>query len=91
MPCFFVAGALILPRLTILYLWLMTNWFVGVFGSVIWPILGFFMAPTTVLWYSVVENVYAGTWETFQIVLLVIAILIDLSPGTKKKKKKKSD
>ncbi len=88
MPCFSIAGALIVPRLTILYLWLMTNWFVGVFGSVTWPILGFFIAPTTVLWYSVVENVYAGTWGTFQIVVLIIAILVDLSPGTKKKKKK---
>lgn len=91
MPCFFLAGALIIPRLTILYLWFLTNWFAGVFGSILWPLLGFFVAPTTVLWYSVVENIYAGTWGTFQIVVMIIAVMIDLSPGTKKRKKKKAD
>lgn len=89
MPCFFIAGALIIPRLSILYLWLMTNWFAGIFGSVFWPILGFIFAPTTLLWYTVVDNIYAGTWGTFQILVLVIAIMIDFSPGTKKKRKRK--
>ena len=37
--------------------------------------------PTTLLWYSVVVNVYGGTWDTLQIVVAVIAVVIDLSPG----------
>ncbi|MBT4601874.1 MAG: hypothetical protein HOC28_01950 [Bacteroidetes Order II. Incertae sedis bacterium] len=90
MPCFFVAGALLLPRLTIAYLWLMTNWFSGVFPSLLWPILGFMFAPATLLWYTVVDQIYAGSWGTFQIAVLIIAILVDVSPSTKKKKKKKS-
>ncbi len=88
MPCFFVAGALIVPRVTLLYLWFMTNWFGGVFDTILWPILGFFFAPTSLLWYAVVENVFAGKWGIFQIVVMVIAVMIDMSPGTSKKKRK---
>jgi len=88
MPCFFAVGALIVPRLTLLYLWFMTNWFGGVFDTILWPILGFFFAPTTLLWYAVVENVFAGNWGVFQIVVMVIAVMIDMSPGTSKKKRK---
>lgn len=87
MPCLFLAGALVLPRITLLYLWFLTNWFTGVFDTLLWPVLGFFFAPTTVLWFSVVQNIYAGTWGTFQVVVMIIAILIDLSPSKKKKKK----
>jgi hypothetical protein len=89
MPCFFALGALILPRLTILYLWFMSNWFVGVFNSLLWPILGFFFAPTTLLWYSVVQQIYDGSWGLFQIVVLVLAIMTDVSPSTSKKKRRK--
>jgi len=70
------------------YLWLMTNWFGGIFDSILWPLAGFFFAPTTLLWYTVVENVFAGTWGIFQVVVMIIAVMIDMSPGTRKKKKR---
>lgn len=86
MPCLFAAAVLVLPRITILYLWFLTNWFEGVFESVLWPVVGFLFMPTTLIWYSVVDQVYGGTWDTLQIVVMVIAVLIDLSPSTGKKK-----
>jgi hypothetical protein len=90
MPCLFAAAVLLLPRITILYLYFLTNWFQGVFTGILWPVLGFIFAPTTLIWYSVVEQVYGGTWGTLQIVVLVIAVLIDLSPTSGKKKKRSS-
>lgn len=81
MPCLFGLLALAVPRVVILVVWFFTDWFVGVFDSLIIPILGFFFLPTTLLWYSVVVNVYGGTWDTLQIVVAVIAVVIDLSPG----------
>lgn len=81
MPCLFGLLALTVPRVVILVVWFFTDWFVGVFDSLIIPILGFFFLPTTLLWYSVVVNVYGGTWDTLQIVVAVIAVVIDLSPG----------
>ena len=88
MPCLFVAGALLVPRLSIAFLWFMTNWFGGVFDSLLWPVLGFLFAPTTLLWYTVVQNVFNGSWGIFQVVVMVIAIMIDMSPGRGKKKRK---
>ena len=91
MPCLFAVAVLLLPRATILFLWLLTNWFEGVFETVHWPVLGFLFMPTTMIWYSVVDQVYGGIWDTFQVVVLVIAALIDLSPSAGKKKKGSGD
>jgi len=55
----------------------------------LWPILGFFFAPTTLLWYSVVEQFFDGTWGLFQIMVLVLAIMTDASPSVSKKRRKK--
>ena len=87
MPCLFAAIALVTPRLLLAYLWFFTHWMQGVFDSIMWPLLGFFFAPTTLLWYTVVQKAYNGEWDTLQIVVMVIAVLIDLSPSSGKKKK----
>ena len=87
MPCLVALIALATPRLVIVGLWLFTDWFVGVFGSILWPLLGFFIAPTTLLWYSAVENWYGGTWQTWHLVVAVIAIIIDFSPASSKRKR----
>ncbi len=81
MPCLFAVIALFVPRILIVILWFFTEWFTGVFDSLIWPILGFIFFPTTLLWYSVVMNYYGGTWGTVQIIVAVIAVVIDLSPA----------
>lgn len=85
MPCFLVLAALLVPRVTIAGLWFLTSWFSGVFGSLLWPILGFLFAPFTLLWYSVVANWHGGVWGPWQIAGLVMAILFDLSPSRSKR------
>ena len=82
MPCCLVIlVALMIPRLTILCLWLFTSWFKGIFESAIWPVLGFFFLPITLLWYTAVQNWYGGHWGGWQILGIIIAILLDISPG----------
>jgi hypothetical protein len=78
MPCLLAVIALMFPRLLMAVLWFFTDWFSGVFSSTLWPVLGFIFLPVTTLWYSVVFNKYGGEWSTFNIVLLVIAIMIDM-------------
>lgn len=85
MPCFLAVLALFVPRLVIVLVWLFSNWFDAAFESLLWPILGFIFLPTTLLWYSVVVNVYNGVWSLVPIVGVVIALLIDLSPSYRKK------
>ena len=81
MPCLIVVLALAVPRLVLLGLWFFTNWFDGLFQSLLWPILGFIFLPTTLFWYTAVQHWFAGMWTLWPIVGVVIALMIDLSPG----------
>ncbi|UCG76479.1 MAG: hypothetical protein JSV95_04050 [Gemmatimonadota bacterium] len=81
MPCLFALAALIAPRAVIVFLWLLTTWFEGLFDTALWPILGFVFLPTTFLWYTAVQNWNGGEWGALQIVILVVALSIDVSPA----------
>lgn len=74
-----LALGLLLPRVTTLILYFFTRWFDGVFSTMLWPILGFIFMPYTMLWYSAVVNWNGGQWGAFQILVLVIAVIADLS------------
>lgn len=80
MPLLLALLALLAPRLSIVVLWLFTNWFDGLFTSSLWPILGFIFLPTSLLWYTVVLHWFGGVWSLWPIVGLVIALAIDVSP-----------
>ena len=56
MACLLVALALLTPRVAVALLWFFSNWFVGLFPLVLWPLLGFVFLPTTLLWYSAVQH-----------------------------------
>jgi len=81
MPCLLVLLALVTPRLLIVLLWLLTNWFRGIFPNVVVPILGFIFLPTTMLWYTAIQHWFAGQWTFWPVVGMVIALAIDLSPA----------
>ena len=49
MPILAGVIALMAPRILILALWFFSTWFVGIFATLLWPILGFIFAPTTLL------------------------------------------
>ena len=78
MPCLVAVIALLFPRVLIVVLWFFTDWFNGVFNTLLWPVLGFIFLPVTMLWYSVVINQYAGQWSNVNIIIMVIAVVIDM-------------
>jgi hypothetical protein len=80
MPLIIALIALITPRIVIVLLWLLTNWFQGMFATVLIPIIGFIFLPTTLLWYSAVQNWFGGEWTLVPIIGAVIAVLLDVSP-----------
>lgn len=82
MPCLIVLLALVAPRLVVACLWFLTHWFQGMFGNLLWPILGFIFLPTTLLWYSAVQHWFGGQWTLWPVVGLVVALMIDLSPAS---------
>ena len=78
MPCILALIALLFPRVLIVVLWLLTDWFSGIFDSVLWPVLGFCFLPVTLLWYSVVIHHFGGQWSITNIIIMVLAIVIDM-------------
>ena len=90
MPCIAVLLALLFPRILIVILYFATDWFEGVFDTLLWPVLGLIFMPLTTLWYSVVVNQYGGQWTGLTIIGMVIAVLVDLgSTGSGYKHRKR--
>ena len=89
MPCLFAIFALLTPRLLIVALWLLSDWFKGLFHTALWPILGFIFLPTTFLWYTAVQNWWEGQWSLWPVVGLVIALMIDVSPAKRRRRPKR--
>ena len=81
MPCILVVLALATPRLVVALLYLFSHWFEGVFTSALWPILGFFFLPTTLLWYTAVQHWFGGVWTFWPILGLIVALAVDVSPA----------
>ncbi|MDO8469036.1 MAG: hypothetical protein Q7S29_04735 [Candidatus Peribacter sp.] len=81
MPLLIGLIGLIAPRFVIALLWLMTTWFQGVFATKLWPLLGFIFLPLTLLWYSAVAHWYHGEWNTWRVIILIVAVLADVSSG----------
>jgi hypothetical protein len=88
MPCLFALIALAAPRLLIALLWFFTNWFGGLFPTALWPIVGFFFLPTTLLWYSAVQHWFGGQWTLWPVVGLILALATDVSPASGKRKRR---
>ena len=89
MPCLGVLIALMAPRFLIVLLFIFTSWFKGIFSTALWPVLGFIFLPTTLLWYTAVQNWWDGHFGLWQIVGLVIALMIDVSPSKAKRRKRR--
>jgi hypothetical protein len=80
MPLIFALMAIFIPRIVIVLLWLFTTWFQGVFSTVLWPVVGFLIMPTTTLWYAAVQNWFQGQWGIVAIIGMVFSIILDLTP-----------
>jgi hypothetical protein len=91
MPCFVAIIALLTPRLAIVLLWLLSNWFKGLFHTALWPILGFIFLPTTFLWYTAVQHWWGGQWTAAPVIGLVLALMIDLSPARSRRKRRRNE
>ena len=47
MPCLLVVIALMVPRVTMICIFLLTQWFQAAFTNLVWPVLGFLFMPYT--------------------------------------------
>ncbi len=60
MGCFILLIGVIWPRITLVLLWVFTSYPAKAFQTDLWPVLGFFLLPTTTLGYELAKNWAAG-------------------------------
>ena len=77
MYCLVGCIALVTPRLAIVLVVIFGDYIGRAYDTLTWPVLGFLFMPTTTLAYAWAIN-SRGSVEGFQLVVVVIAVLIDL-------------
>ena len=75
MPLLLLLLGFFFPRVIIVLLWLLTDWFGRAFDGILLPLLGLIFLPLTTLWYGISEAYFEGSVQTIG---LVIAVLLDL-------------
>jgi hypothetical protein len=80
MPCLLAILALLAPRVVIVLLVIFSDYLGRAYETVLWPLLGFFFMPLTTLAYAWAKN-SAGSVEGLYLVIVVLAVLADLSAG----------
>ena len=81
MPLILLVIVVLFPRLGAVLLALLTDWFPRAGFGLLSLVLGIIFAPVTLLWYSVVMNVFGGQWGLLQILVLVLALMADFGGG----------
>ncbi|MDZ4858816.1 MAG: hypothetical protein SGI88_07510 [Candidatus Hydrogenedentes bacterium] len=76
MPCLIIIFALMVPRLTLVVMWLL-SYTATAFDTRLWPLLGFIFMPYTTCAYAIGMNANGG-FTGWSLILLIIAILFDL-------------
>jgi hypothetical protein len=75
--CLIGAVVLFLPRTIMVVLWIFTDYLSTAFGSWVWPLIGFFLFPTTTLAYAVAHNRYDGV-TGWGLLLVIVGVIVDL-------------
>jgi hypothetical protein len=75
--CLGIGIGLITPRVVMIVLWLFSDYLSRAYDSVIVPLIGFFILPTTTLAYAVAENEVGGL-RRWGIILVIVAVGLDL-------------
>jgi hypothetical protein len=90
MPCLLVLAAWFVPRVVMIFIWLLTDWFSRAYQTWYWPLLGFFLLPYTTLAYMAAQ--LQGGLQGWWVALLIFAVIMDIggqSGSTRKRRKKR--
>lgn len=77
MPCLLTILIIAFPRVAIVLLYLLTNFFAHVYTSLLIPLLGFIFLPLTLIAYTYFLNAHIPMNIT-SFVILFIAVILDL-------------
>jgi hypothetical protein len=77
MPCLLVLIGLLIPRVTLFFMWLF-GYTATAFETALWPLLGFFLMPYTTVAYTIGMNAVGG-FHGWSLVLLIVAVIFDIT------------
>jgi hypothetical protein len=77
MPCLLAILVLAFPRIAILLLYLLTNFFRGVYDTILIPVLGFIFMPLTLVAYTWLTK-SGQPVDAFYLVVMLVAVVVDL-------------
>ncbi len=80
MGCLIALLGLLTPRFVLALLWLFSDYLDRAFESGWWPLLGFFLLPTTTLAYALARNSFTspdGGLEALGVLVIVLGVLLD--------------
>ena len=77
MPCLLAILVLAFPRIAIILLYLLTNFFRGVYDTILIPLLGFIFMPLTLVAYTWLTK-SGQPVDAFYLVVMLIAVVVDL-------------
>lgn len=77
MPCLAALIIIAFPRLAIILLYLFSNFFQGVYDSLLIPLLGFIFLPLTLLVYTWLVKIHQP-FDIFFFVVMAVAVIVDL-------------
>lgn len=77
MGCLLVLIALVTPRFVMVLMWVFSDYLSRAFGTWLWPLLGFFLLPTTTIAYAIAQNAFHGV-RGWGLVIVVLGVAIDL-------------
>ncbi|MBI4615608.1 MAG: hypothetical protein HY720_18465 [Planctomycetes bacterium] len=76
MCCLLAFFGYVAPRLTIFIVWFASGYFGRAYETTLWPLLGFFFMPYTMLAYAICMNEGGGI-AGFWVALFAIGLLLD--------------
>jgi len=77
MPCILALLVVFFPRLGILLLYFFTNFFRGVYDSILIPVIGFLFLPLTLLAYTWLTKSNTPV-DAFYLIVMFVAVILDL-------------
>ena len=77
MPCLLAILILAFPRIGIVLLYMFTNFFGGVYNSILIPLLGFIFMPVTLVAYTWLTKSGQAV-DAFYLVVMFVAVIVDL-------------
>jgi len=77
MPCLLAILVVAFPRIAVVLLYFLTNFFHGVYHSLVVPIVGFLFMPLTLLVYTYFLRSHTPLGTT-QFVILFVSVILDL-------------